>query len=473
MALSRLLMVLRARWLTALGVALLVTALAAGITALLPRTYTSSAAVVLDVKSPDPVAGLILPGMAVSGYMATQAEILQSERVARKAAALLSPAQREDFRAQWLAQTQGQGDFPAWLAARLVATLEARPTRESNVMTVSSTTLDPQLSADLANAFVQGYIDVTLELKVEPARQYNSFFDQQALQLREGLQAAQARLSTFQRRSGITASDERIDVETARLGELAMQVVGLQGASEDSGSRMAEARSSPDRMQEVLDNGVIAGLTADLARQEARLDEMLARLGERHPQVQQLRANIDQLRSRVQSETARLVGSIGVSDSVNRSRAEKARAALEAQRAKVMQLREQRDQLAVLAKDVENAQRAFDAVYTRQSQTSVESQLTQTNVSVLKQAAPPLQPARPRQRLNLALGAALGILLGLGAVVLREALHPVLRSEEDVLSGLGLPLLERLPSLPVARRRGALGRALARRLSFGRSPRPA
>lgn len=473
MALTRILLVLRARWLLALFVALLVTGLAAGITALLPRTYTSSAAVVLDVKSPDPVAGLILPGMAVSGYMATQAEILQSERVALKAAASLSAAQVEAFKAQWLLQTQGQGEFSPWLAGKLVDTLEVRPTRESNVLTVSSTTTDARLSADVANAFVKGYIDITLDLKVEPARQYNSFFDQQAQVLREGLEAAQARLTAFQRDSGITASDERIDVETARLGELATQLVALQGASNETGSRVTEAQASPDRMQEVLGNGVIAGLTADLARQEARLDEMLARLGEQHPQVQQLRANIELLRSRVKSETARLVSSIGVSDSVNRSRTVKAREALEAQRGKVMQLREQRDHLAVLAKDVENAQRAFDAVYTRQSQTRVESQLTQTNVSVLKQAVPSLRPARPRSLLNLALGATLGVLLGLGASLLREGLHPVLRHDDDVLLGLDLPLLERVPALPVKRRRGGLRRRWAAWRGSGRAPVPA
>lgn len=460
MALTRLLLVLRARWGLALLVTLLVTAAVAGVTALLPRTWSATAAVVLDVKSPDPVAGLVLPGMAVSGYMATQVEILQSERVARKAAARLSPEQVQAYRATWQDKTQGQGAFEPWLAEQLAATLEVRPNRESNVMTVSSTTPDAKLSADIANGFVQGYIDTTLELKVEPARQYNSFFDQQAKALRENLDAAQARLTAFQRESGITASDERIDVETARLGELATQLVALQGASGDTGSRVAEARSSPDRMQEVLDNGVIAGLTADLARQEARLDEMLARLGEQHPQVVQLRANIDQLKSRIRSETDRLVASIGVSDSVNRSRVEKVRSAVEAQRAKVMQLRSQRDRIAVLAKDVENAQHAFDAVYTRQSQTRVESQLTQTNVSVLKEAVPALRPARPRVLLHLALGLTLGALLGLGASLLREALNPVLRHDDDVLQDLGVPLLERVPALPLRRRRRAATRLL-------------
>ena len=65
MLLIRLLLVFRGRWLLGLGVAAFVTRLVALVTALVPRAFTASAAVVLDVKSPDPVAGFVLPGYGV------------------------------------------------------------------------------------------------------------------------------------------------------------------------------------------------------------------------------------------------------------------------------------------------------------------------------------------------------------------------------------------------------------------------
>ncbi len=447
MLVSRLLLVLRARWRLGLGVAVLVFGIVAGITALVPRSYTASAAVVLDVKSPDPVAGLVLPGMAVSGYMATQADILASERVALKAIERLSAESLARFRTQWQAESDPSDDFPAWLAARLLTLVDAKPGRDSNVMTVTSTARDPRLAAELANAFVRGFIETTLELKVEPARQYSGFFDQQAKVLREALEAAQARLSAYQRESGITAGDERVDVENARLAELARALVDLQGQASDSRSRVQQAGNHPDRMQEVLRSELVSGLSAELARQRARLDEVLARLGDNHPQVQEQRAGIAQLEGRIRQETARMVGSIEVGDAVNRSRLSQAAAAVDQQRARVITLRDQRERLAALAKDVENAQRAYDGIYSRQNIANVESQLTQTNVSVLKQASAPSQPSQPRLLLNLALGAALGLLAGLAACLLREGLRPVLRTADDLQAVADLPLLERVPAL--------------------------
>ena len=87
---------------------------------------------------------------------------------------------------------------------------------------------DSVKAAKMANAFVQAYLDVSLGLKVDPAKQYSTFFDNRSKELRANLERAQAKLSAYQREKGIIANDERFDIENARLGELSTQVVGLQ-----------------------------------------------------------------------------------------------------------------------------------------------------------------------------------------------------------------------------------------------------
>ena len=66
MSLSQVLSILRARWRSALAAFAAVLGLAIAFTLWLPSQYTATAAVVLDVKSPDPIAGVVLPGMTVS-----------------------------------------------------------------------------------------------------------------------------------------------------------------------------------------------------------------------------------------------------------------------------------------------------------------------------------------------------------------------------------------------------------------------
>ncbi|WP_428419657.1 chain length determinant protein EpsF [Methylibium sp.] len=433
--------ILQARWKLALAVVLTIVTTAAVISLLLPKQYTASASVVLDI-SPDPLSAAGFGGMASPAYMATQIDILQSDRVARRVVGMLKLAENTDLRGKWMQATEGRGDLEAWVATSLRQGLDVKPARESNVINVAFQAPDASFAATTANAFVKAYIDTVLDLRVDPAKRYTNFFDTRSKELREQLEAAQAKLSEYQRRKGLIATEERFDFETSRLAELSGQIMAAQSiAAESTGRQTAAQGRSADQLQDVLTNPVVAALKADLARGEARLQELNSRLGDAHPQVVEAKANNASLRSRLESEIRRVTSGVGVTNTINRQREGEFRAAYEAQRQKVLRMKEQRDEAAVYQREVENAQRAYDSVLNRYNQTSLESQTTQTNIGVLTPAVEPSWPSSPKLALNVALAAFVGALLGIGLVVSLEMMNRRVRSIDDVVQTLGLPVL--------------------------------
>jgi chain length determinant protein EpsF len=445
MRLAEIFVLLRARWRLAILIWLLVIAAAGAVTMLKDERYTAFAAVVLDIKSPDPIAGMVLPGMMNNSYMGTQLGVLKSERVALRVAQALGWDKDEERRQRWQASTGGVGNYESALAGVLLRDMDAVPIRESNVITLTFTDVDPVRAATIANAWVQAYIDTTLELRVEPARKYAGFFDTHGKQLREELERAQVRLSDYQRTNDILATDERMDIENSRLQELSTQVVLLQGLANETGGRQRQVAGNANSMPEVLTNPVIVGLTSELARQEARRTELAARLGERHPEMVELNAKLAELRASIESETRRVTGGIAINNNVNLARLAQARAALDEQRNKLLSLKAQRDEAAVLLRDVDNAKRAYDAVMTRASQTSVESHATLTNVSVLKEASAPLNPSEPKVMLNMAVAFIAATLLAIAAALGVEMRDRRLRTEQDIARILRVPMLGVLP----------------------------
>jgi chain length determinant protein EpsF len=445
MTFSQFLSILKARWLSAMLVLVLTVGTTVGVSLMLPKNYSATAAVVLDVRSPDPIAGMVLGAMAMPAYMATQVDIIQSDRVAQRVVQGLRLTENAETRQQWQDATGGKGNFEAWLATSLKSKLDVKPSRESNVINIGYTSPDPRFAAALANAFVRSYMDVSIGLRVSPAKQYNEFFDARGKELREALEQAQSKLTTYQKTSGILATDERFDVENQRLNELSSQLVAMQALSAESTSRSTQARNQADQLGDVINNPVVAGLRADLSRQEARLMEMNAKLGDAHPQVLELRANIAELRLRIEGETRRVSGSVGINNTINKAREGEVRGALEAQRTKVLALKQQRDEALVLMKEVDTAQRAYDLVVNRASQTSLESQNTQTNISVLTPATEPADHSSPKLLLNALLSVFLGTLLAVGFALVRELMDRRVRTLEDLSEGLGLPVLGALP----------------------------
>lgn len=475
MSLARFLLTLKARWLTAVLVLATVMAVTALVSALLPKQYSATSMVLVDIKAADPLAVSAQQQQSgqAAAYMATQVDLIQSERVARAvmAATGMTRDPNDATHQLWRSKTGGVGDFEEWQAARMKKKLDVRPTKESGIISIGYTADDRQLAAQIANAYVQAYVDTSLALRVEPARTSTTFFDERATQLRASLEAAQAKLSDFQRQHGlltIGGAEERLDVETARLNELSTQLVSLQAQTGESGSRQSQARANPEKSPEVINNPVISGLSAEVLRQEARLNEMSARLGDRHPSIVEQRAAVAQLRSQLASESRRVAASLGVSDTVNQQRLAQVRTALEAQRTKVLELTTRRDEARVLQKDVQNAQAAFDAVTGRSTQSATESQARMSNVSVLKTATPPALASSPQMDVNLGVAALLGSVLALVVVLVQEQRNRRLRCAEDVPELLDLPLLVEIPSRQPAGGAGQglslpkLGRAAAR-----------
>ena len=250
MTLSQFLLILRARYRVALLAFLVTVATTVIVSLLLPKQYTASTAVVVDVKSPDPVSGMMLQGMMAPGYMATQVDIINSDRAAKDVVKLLKMDQSAVIKQQWLEDTEGKGQLIDWLAALLQKKLDVKPSRESNVINIAYTGTDPDFAAAVANAFAQAYLNINLDLRLAPARQYAAFFEEQTKAARSKLEAAQQALSSYQQSNGITSTDERLDFETAKLNETSSQLTGVQGQTTDSSSKRQSAKA--DTIAEVM-----------------------------------------------------------------------------------------------------------------------------------------------------------------------------------------------------------------------------
>ncbi|MCW5612221.1 MAG: chain length determinant protein EpsF [Rubrivivax sp.] len=445
MTFGQFLSILRARW----WVVLLVLGLTVGTTVvvslLLPKQYSATASVVVDFK-PDPISAIAFGGAASPTFLATQVDIIRSERVAQRVVRNLRLNENPQVRQQWLDATNGEGSIETWLGTVFQQQMDVQPSRESSVIAISYKAPDPRFAAGLANAFAQAYIDTALELRTNPARQFNEFFDARAKEARDALEKAQARLSSFQKTNGIIASDERLDIENSRLNELSSQLTALQAVAAESAFRQAQAQGAQaDRLQDVLNNPVVAGLRSEINRNEALLQQLTTRLGDNHPQVREAKANLAELRRRLDAETTKVAGSVGVTSNINQRREAEVRRQLEAQRAKVMQMKSVRDQGMVIMQDVTNAQRAYDAVLQRFTQTNLESQATQSNVNLLTQAQPPIEHSSPNLMLNTALAVFLGGLLALGTALLLELMDRRVRNPEDAVAALGLPVIGVMP----------------------------
>lgn len=406
------------------------------VSAFMPRLYTATASLVVNLQGPDPVTGLVTPSQLISGYLATQVDIINSRNVALKVVDALKLA--PSVFTPTGPNSDERMSLRDWQATTLLKNLDVQPSRESSVLYITYKSRDAQTAARVANAFVQAYIQTNLELKTQPARDTASWFDQQLGELRNNLAKAQAKLSDYQQKKGIVSLDNKLDTESARLAELSTQLVSAQAQTFETQSQQT---TSNNASPSVVNNQLIQGLKSELARAEAKLSNLGEREGKNYPEYQRAQAEVNSLAAKVNSEIGVTRQSLNNSYFAARQREGALRAALAAQKAKVLALNAERDGGAVLAREVEGAQKFYDQALQRYGQTRLEGHVGQTEVAVLSSAVMPSAPASPRLALNFALAVCLGILLGIGLALIREMTDRRVRSAYDLVAVLGAPVL--------------------------------
>jgi uncharacterized protein involved in exopolysaccharide biosynthesis len=194
-------------------------------------------------------------------------------------------------------------------------------------------------------------------------------------------------------------------------------------------------------MEEVLKDPTVASLTAAMALQEAKHNEITERLGNRHPQVIESESVIAALSSRLEAAKRRAAASFQGGSNVAESQLAERTKALEAQREKVLQRRALRDQARLLQNEVEMAQKEFETVITRLNKATTETDAPQSNISVLKVATAPSLTISASPAARLSFAAIAGLLLALVAMVAIESRDRRLRDVDDVQSTLDQPVL--------------------------------
>ena len=432
------------KWLviSLLSVTLLITTI---ISVLMPKQYVATTSLYLEQRAIDPITGSMMPTQLMSGFIATQSDIISSHNVALKVVDKLNLTENKEYQEDFV-KAKGKGDIRDWIADALLKNLTVNPSHESSIIQVNYKSTDPNFSVEAANAFGKSYIETTIDLRLQPAQQNADWFETQLDSLRQKMENSRERLSTYQQSSGIVSSDNRLDIEDARLNEISQQLVANQGrtyeltARKQQLTKALENNNNFESLQEIINNSFVQTLKSELSRAEANFAEISVKVDRNHPQYQQAAAEVANLKKKIGNEISTVLNGINNSVAASKHRDEILTNELSKQKAKVLALKKQHNQIDVLNEEVQNAQKTYDGAMQRSVQTRMESEASLSNIAILNPAIMPQKHDSPKLTLNLFLGMFLGTLLGIGSALLAELFDRRIRAPIDISSNLNLPV---------------------------------
>lgn len=428
---------LKARWLMLVAGALIGLALGLGWVLFTTKTYQATAQVLVDVRSPETVGrqSSSPQDQLAPDYLSTQMDILRSARIRAKVVERLGLA--NDAAARKSFEKSGTpGPFEQFLANRLANGLQLVPSNSSRVISINYTAKNADFAARVANAFAEAYREVSVELLVEPARETADWYRIRAQEVQHDLGAAQARLSAKQRELGVTADADQTDADVARLTGLSTQLAQAQAERAVTG-----ARGGGGALPDAMASPVVQGIQAELAKLEAQRQQLAQVAGPNNIDLIQLNSQIAGLQQKLNEQRALISRTAAAAAAQSAASENSLSAAVQQQRARVIEARANRSELALLQQDVDNLRQTYEQIVSRRSQLGILSEGSQTNVAFLAPAMAPAKPYWPRPLLMLAIGLLAGLLAGGAVAIAIELSDQRIRNADDHESWLGIPNL--------------------------------
>lgn len=439
-----------------------------------PR-YTASGALIYDPSEYKvrELESILRSDPITDAVMASQAELLQSLKVAQRVAERGNLFDSAEFNPTLRARTAIE-QAVAWARVRLgfavngasrgdtygpmpdpgrdatvIAVrdaLRATPLRASRVLEVTFTSQHPEVAAAAVNNAMDIYVKDQFIAKAAAVRRATLWLDERSAALRAEVRKADDRIASYRAEHNF-AQGMHAGLDAERITHLNEDLISARAELAAADARVDAARGGAGTAAQAAIATSVVPLRTTLEQLTAQSQAQSARLGPNHPEAESSRRQVNDARRAVDAEIARVAAA---TEQDRRAAAERV-TTLEHNLTNARQEAdaEARAQipLSAMERDAEASRAQLLAVLERIQQTAQQHALETSEAHEISLALPPQAPSWPRPVPMLAAAAAGGVLLGLLLVHLLHLTDSTLHSGEDVRTILKLPCFALVPEL--------------------------
>jgi uncharacterized protein involved in exopolysaccharide biosynthesis len=399
----------------------------------------------------------------------SEVELLKDDDVLRRVAEANDLAAHDWLR--WLRPHESQAARVERAAKRLASKLEVESIKKTNLIAVSYGASDPQLAARVLQSLAGVYLEKHMEVH-RPQGQLH-FFDQQTGESRRQLEEAEGKLVEFTKTHDVVAAAQQRDLMLQRLNDVEASYQHTQVEMSAAKHRVRELDQQlaklPKRsvtQDRTADNPeLLRALKASLLDLELKKTQLLTKFEPSHRLVQEAEQQIAQAKEAIAAEKMSPVRDETTDLDVNYewAKAELQKAQFEmkglegreattsAELTGYRQLARQLGEDAITQDDLTSSEKAAQENYLLYVKKREEARMGDAldeggivNVAIAEQPVVPALPAWPAGVVML-VGFAAALTTGTGAAFAADYLDPALRTPDEVLRCLEIPVLASIP----------------------------
>jgi uncharacterized protein involved in exopolysaccharide biosynthesis len=406
----------------------------------LPKTYESTATLLVDYQINDPLSGQEFPLGLLDSYMSTQIELMQSPDVLLPVIKKLNLTNNERYTAGYNGDGQNLND---WARTQLAKTLTI-DRGNNQLIRITAASEDNVEAANIANAVAESYLTAHSNRLAGPAADRTKRYTEMLADLKQKVEIAQNNATAFRQRAGIT------DISNNTEGAILLAAMEDRLLIAQNARRTAEANmvGNSEVSTQVIASALVQDLQAQLAEKQSELAKLQTTLGPQHPQIMQLKSEIDATKQSLSTQFNRYSANASSELASARLLEQKLQRAVDEQRAKTLNNKKLQEDGAKYLVELESAQAVYKKALDGYDQTMIASGGEYTNVSLVDQATIAIKSTKPNKVKLLLLAIMAGIGAGLAVPFGLELMNRRIRCRDDIEREFNVLVLAEFDSIP-------------------------
>ncbi len=246
---------------------------------------------------------------------------------------------------------------------------------------------------------------------------------------------------------GQTLGAQELNELTTRLGEARRARVEAENIYRELGGTANYSVDQLMNMPAVLQHPLVQNLAQAQTDAQQEVTNLARRYGPEHPKMMAANARVESVRTELKQQVLQVATGIEKEYRVAQRNEQNLVEQLAAVKRDVVGLNRKEFRLRELEQQVETDQRLYDMFFNRAKETSETVGFQTAHARVVEKAVPPVSPINADKQRIVMIAFLLSALVGVGLVILRDLLDNTLKSPEDVLEKLKVPLLGALPAI--------------------------
>jgi len=373
---------------------------------------------------------------------------------------------------------------------RVVVTQNSSRRQGTEAFSVSFTGSNPEMVMKIANKLATFFMDENLKARETQAIGTSEFLESELQKIKHKLEAREKELSIY-RATYMGGLPDELETNLRTLDRLQLQHTDALNAIRDTQNAAALLKSQISRLKELEQTGtatlqpdgtVVGTLALSITEQQyemgqRQLDELLLKYTNKHPEVIKLTKSVAKLKKKVEEEkqeknsgtpdsggtrVAAVNNNVLSQHEFNLRQLEnetnniktsvvQIKKSMQVYQKRVEDTPKREQELQSIQRDYNNIRESYNSLLARRLEAelavNMEKKQKGEQFRIIDYARLPQKPISPDVKKLFMFSIAIGLGIGGGIIFLLEFLNPVIRSENQIETQIGLPILASIPPL--------------------------